>query len=210
MWFSSSFSQYFMTLISVDIVDLASSFWSLLNVLSRDWINCGLFVPPLHAGSEAISVWVCVQSLSRVRLFLTLWTIARQAPLSRQEYWSGVPFPTPGALPHPGIESTFPVSPALAGKFFMTEPLGKPWGVSTLSLLWMSQCLYHEQAPDHSSIIKKISSSKLSHFGGYFGKISGFESIWVQIPVLLCLSSVTLIQLFNFFEPQFLHLQIYN
>ena len=50
-----------------------------------------------------------------------------QAPLSmelsRQEYWSGLPFPPPGDLPDPGIE---PVSPALAGGFFTTEPPGKP------------------------------------------------------------------------------------
>ena len=50
-----------------------------------------------------------------------------QAPLSvgffTQEYWSGLPFPSPGDLPGPGIE---PTSPALAGRFFTTEPPGKP------------------------------------------------------------------------------------
>ena len=58
-------------------------------------------------------------------LFATSWTIAFQAPLSmefsRQEYWSGVPFPTPGDLPHPGIKPTSLVSLvslALAGKLF--------------------------------------------------------------------------------------------
>ena len=55
---------------------------------------------------------------------------AHQAPLSmgfpRQEYWSGLPFPTPGDLPDPGIESASPASPALAGGFFTTEPHGKP------------------------------------------------------------------------------------
>ena len=59
--------------------------------------------------------------------FATLWTIVCQAPLSmrfpRQEYWSGLPFPSPGDLPNPGIE---PVSPALAGGFFTTEPPEKP------------------------------------------------------------------------------------
>ena len=57
---------------------------------------------------------VKVKSLSRVRLFATPWTVAYQAPLSmrfsRQEYWSGLPFPSPGDLPDPGIE---PGSPAL-------------------------------------------------------------------------------------------------
>ena len=51
--------------------------------------------------------------------FATPWTVAHQAPLSmkfpRQEYWSGLPFPTPGDLPGPGIESA---SSALAGRFF--------------------------------------------------------------------------------------------
>jgi len=55
-------------------------------------------------------------------------TIALQAPLpmgfSRQEYWSGLPFPSLGDLPNPGIK---PESPALAGGFFTTEPQGKPF-----------------------------------------------------------------------------------
>ena len=47
---------------------------------------------------------------------------------SRQEYWSGLPFPSPGDLPDPGME---PTSPALAGRFLTAEPLGKPceWGL---------------------------------------------------------------------------------
>ena len=65
--------------------------------------------------------------LSRVQLFVTPWTVALQDPLSmefsRQEYWSGLPFPSPGTLLGPGIE---PTSPALAGGFFTTEPPGKP------------------------------------------------------------------------------------
>ena len=58
---------------------------------------------------------------------MTPWTVAHQASLSmgfpRQEYWSGFPFPSPGDLPDPGIKSA---SPAVAGKFFTTETLGKP------------------------------------------------------------------------------------
>ena len=71
------------------------------------------------------------QLLSHVRLFVTPWTVAPQAPLSmgfpRQEYWSGWPFPPPGELPNPGVEPTSPVSPVLAGRFFTTEPPGKPY-----------------------------------------------------------------------------------
>ena len=59
--------------------------------------------------------------------FVTPWTIACQAPLSmgfpRQEYWNGLPFPSPGDLPHPEME---PGSPALAGGIFTFEPPGKP------------------------------------------------------------------------------------
>ena len=69
-------------------------------------------------------------SLSHAQLCVTLWTIVRQAPLSvgflRQESWSGLPFPTPGDLPSPGIKPTSPEPPALAGGFFTTEPPGKP------------------------------------------------------------------------------------
>ena len=67
---------------------------------------------------------VCVfdrnwQSLSHVQLFTNPWTVVHQAPLSvefsRQEYWSGLPFPSPGDLPNPGIK---PVSPASRGRVF--------------------------------------------------------------------------------------------
>ena len=55
--------------------------------------------------------------------FATPWTVARQAPLSmgfpRQEYWKGLPFPSPGDLPDPGFK---PASFALAGGFFIAEP----------------------------------------------------------------------------------------
>ena len=64
---------------------------------------------------------------SRVRLFVTPRTVARQAPLSMgfssQECWSGVPFPSPGDLPDPGLE---PGSPALQTESLSTKPLGKP------------------------------------------------------------------------------------
>ena len=60
----------------------------------------------------------------------TLWTVACQAPLSmgfsRQEYWSGFPFPPPEDLPDPGIESTSAVSPAWQADSLPAKPLGKP------------------------------------------------------------------------------------
>ena len=67
------------------------------------------------------------QSLSCARLFATPWTAAHQAPLSmrfsKQGYWSGLPFPSPGYLPNPGIE---PGSPALQADSLLTELQGKP------------------------------------------------------------------------------------
>ena len=70
---------------------------------------------------------MCV--LNCVQLFVILWTVAHQAPLSmgfsRQEYWSGLPFPTPGDLPNLGIKPASLASPALAGRFFTTVPPGK-------------------------------------------------------------------------------------
>ena len=70
---------------------------------------------------------VCVKSLSRVRLFPTPWTVARHAPLSmgfsKQEYWSGLPFPSPGDLPNPGIKSG---SSALQADALSSEPPRKP------------------------------------------------------------------------------------
>ena len=65
---------------------------------------------------------LCVFTISCMRLLATPWTVARQAPqsmgFSKQEYWSGLPFPPPGDLLHPGIQSW---SPALAEGFFTTS-----------------------------------------------------------------------------------------
>ena len=68
----------------------------------------------------------CARTLSRIRLFVTSWTVARQAPLSigflRQEYWSWLTFPSPGNLPDPGTKH---ISPALQVVSLLTEPQGK-------------------------------------------------------------------------------------
>ena len=77
----------------------------------------------LYAESSKVKV----KLLSRVRLFATPWTVAYQASpsmgFSRQEYWSGLPFPSPGDLPDPGIELG---SPALQADALSSEPPGKP------------------------------------------------------------------------------------
>ena len=76
---------------------------------------------------------VKVKSLSHVQLFATPWTVAYQAPLSmgfsRQEYCSGLPIPSPGDLPNPGIK---PRSPALWADALPSEPPGKPIVASSI------------------------------------------------------------------------------
>ena len=68
-----------------------------------------------------------MSSLSHVQLFVTPWTVAYKGPpsmgFSRQEYWSGLPFPSPGDLPNPGIE---PRSPALQTDALPSKPPGRP------------------------------------------------------------------------------------
>ena len=68
---------------------------------------------------------MCAKWLQSCPTLATLWTVAHQAPLSmgfsRQEYWSGLPCPPPGDLPHPGIEPASLMSPALADRFFTTS-----------------------------------------------------------------------------------------
>ena len=69
-------------------------------------MSIGHFIYPV-----SLYLFFGMKSLSRVRLFATPWTVAYEAPLmgfSRQEYWSGLPFPSPEDYPHPGIEPGSP------------------------------------------------------------------------------------------------------
>ena len=105
--------------------------WSLLKLMriesvmpSNHLILCRplLLLPPIPPSTE-----VKVKSLSCVWLFATPWTVTYQASpsmgFSRQEYWSGLPFPFSGDLPDPGIE---PGSPTLEADALTSEPPGKP------------------------------------------------------------------------------------
>ena len=77
--------------------------------------------------TNILDSFVCcmLSHFSHVQLSATLWTVARQPPLSmgfsREECWSGLPFPPPGDLPDPGIEPVSLMPPALAGGFFTTS-----------------------------------------------------------------------------------------
>ena len=115
--------------------DLLYSIWNSAQCYVAVWMGGG----GLEENGLHIHVWLSpfsvqlklsqhcssaiVKSLSCVRLFATLWTVAYQAPpsmgFSRQEYWSGLPFPSPGDLPDPGIE---PGSPAFRADAITSEP----------------------------------------------------------------------------------------
>ena len=96
--------------------------------------NIALLTPGFHTsklpelGGNTFMLPACLPShFSCIWLFATLWTIAHQVPLSmgfsRQEHWSGLPFPSPGDLLHPGIEPASLTSPSLAGGFFTTSKI---------------------------------------------------------------------------------------
>ena len=111
MWYICTM-EYYSTIKKDEIIPFAATCMDLEIIIPSD-------VSP--------KVKMKVKSLSRVRLFGTLWTVAHQAPLSmgipRQEHGSGLPFPPPEDLPDPGMELT---SPALSGGFLATEPWGEP------------------------------------------------------------------------------------
>ena len=85
---------------------------------------------------------------SRVWPFAILWTVVCQAPLSmgfsRQEYWSGWPFPPPGDFPHPGIKPVSLMSPPLAGGFFTTSTILEAWLLEGLSSMnsWLHEEMF--------------------------------------------------------------------
>ena len=96
------------------------------NPLSKAQLCVTQHQGPLGASHTFTAKGTKVKSISCVRLFATPWTVAYHAPpsvgFSRQEYWSGLPFPSPGDLPNPGIK---PGSPALQADALPSEPPGK-------------------------------------------------------------------------------------
>ena len=91
-------------------------------------LRCGRLVSALMSISLAASpAWKCVSRFSHVRLLVTPWAISCQAPLSMgfsmQEYWSGLPFPSPGDRPDPGLK---PESPALQADSLPSATHGQP------------------------------------------------------------------------------------
>ena len=99
-------------------------------------------------------VCVCMCILSRVQLFAAPWTVACQASLSMgffwQVCWSGLPFPPPGDISDPGLETSSLPSPSLAGGFFTTTAT---WGAPNFQ-----RCLLPSYSPCHKSCTKTSSS----------------------------------------------------
>ena len=83
--------------------------------------------PRLENPMDRGTLLLLLSHFSHIQLLATPWIVAHQAPLSkgfpRQEYWSGLPFPSPGELLNPGVK---PAPPAVGGRSFTTEPPGKP------------------------------------------------------------------------------------
>ena len=145
---------------------------------------------------------VKVRSFSHVRLFATSWIVAHQAPLSmgfsRQEYWSGLPFPSPGDLLDPGIKLR---SPALQADALTSEPPGKPWKSESCSVVSDSlqscglyspqNCLGQNTGVGSFSLLQGIFPSRdwthVSHIAG------GFFTNWATRPLSkFCLSCLRL------------------
>ena len=124
--------------------------------------------------------WSEVKSLSRVWLFVTPWTIAYKAPLSmefsRQEYWSGLPFPSPGDLPNSGIE---PGSPVL-------QAYTLPWEPPVLCYLYIYKYSREWTIQQEKEKRKKKKNIKLPLFAGdwiiYLAKpIKQYKLSWNKI-----------------------------
>ena len=120
------------------LTPLTTKMMTILND-SKESFSTALWVPGLalwsstfliinNSNIDSLTLKVKVKSLSHVQLFGTPWTVAYQAPpsmgFSRQENWSGLPFPSPGNLPDPGIK---PGSPTLEADALTSEPPGKPY-----------------------------------------------------------------------------------
>ena len=125
--------------ISSSEVDEPIAYYTEWSNLERTWLNTWWM---FHSCFSSFSKYLIdyVLMLSYVWLFVTPWTVAHKVPLSmefsRQEYWSRLPFLSPGDLPYPGIK---PGSPALQTDSLPTEPLGKPiYLITPVKLSWLT------------------------------------------------------------------------
>ena len=124
--------------------------------------RCSLCVFSVSSYGLLIMTLLCAYSLIHVQLFVIQWIVASQVScpwgFSRQEYWSGQPFPSPGYLPNPGIK---PRSPALQADSLPAEPQGKPKNTvaGSLSLLQgiFPTCGWNSVLPHCKQILYQLS-----------------------------------------------------
>ena len=131
-----------------------SSVWHSRNILS---------LPSSPKTFYFLDVSVCV--FNRVQPFATPWTLTCQVPLSmgfsRQEYWSGLPFPSRRDLPNPGTEQASPVSPELAGRFFTTSTTwgrATSWGTDKITEIAI-KTLWENRPPDQVTKSQEVAST---------------------------------------------------
>ena len=165
-------------------------------ILDIEWVSLG--ITEQRALEAAVVILIsnirmfyssCVFSCSVVsRLFVTPWTLASQAPLSkefsRQEYWSwvGLPFPTPGHLPDPGIEPESLASPAMTGRFSATAPPGKPIFISHVNFS-MVKCIPEKLT---SLLISQLISRRAGVWTPYDAEPRTFPPTTAACPVESC------------------------
>ena len=147
---------------------------------------------------------ICAQSLSHVRLLTTPWTIAHQAPLSmefsRQENWSGLPFPPLGDLAHSGIEPVSLVYPALASWFFTTSATWFSYLSISLAwdlILWMvcgSDIVNLFQSGQPVVLASLSKQSILSYISIHFCNIPLFH-IWMRLFWFLCSNPLNILSI---------------
>ena len=129
--------------------------------------------------------WNIVQLLNHVQLFVTPWTISRQAPLCkefpRQEYWSGLLFPSSGDLPDPGVKPTFP---AWQADSLPLSHMGMKWSIP-MECYWNGILLSKkkkkkERERDHLSIYSNMDESR-EHYAMWNVRQRKTNTIWSHL-----------------------------
>ena len=129
----------------------------------------------LHLTQEPLTM---MGVLCSVRLFVTPWTVARQAPLSMgfSEYWSGFPCPPPGELPSPGIEPLSLVSLALAGRFFTTSAIREGPRAFNVTLQNSPSSTTPRVFPSHTGQNHSLTFRVITLLGPCQGSLASYES----------------------------------
>ena len=150
---------------------------------SRLWILNTASCPCLEINNSHLTDWEPVKLLSRVWLFGIPWTVAYQTPppreFSKQGYWSGLPFLSPGNLPDPGIK---PRSPALQADVLPSEPQGK---LDRLRSQWQHTWSHHAQLitePFHAPKPVPFTVSETCHTWAWWQLSRGMTITCPEVP----------------------------